>query len=156
MYCIPKGRNGSIMKKSLTKQDWIPAGQTSRPIAYHIMSTALLPAICNTHLGWFFSLKAALLDRYISALSWPTSWTLQCNPEFTFTALCNGLSGPLALSEFLFRDFCNTHSSAWATLPPTFDCSYFPGAEMPYHFFHKSEGSWMGPCSEGTIPFILV
>lgn len=45
-------------------------------------------------LGWFYILLAALLVRYPTTPSSQTSWSLQYNPGFTFTALCNGLSWP--------------------------------------------------------------
>ena len=58
-------------------------------------------------LGWFYSLLAALLGRYPMTLASLTSWVLQGNPGFNFTASHNGLStGPP------FRDTPDT----WLTL----------------------------------------
>ena len=42
--------------------------------------------------GWFHSLWAALLGRDLKVLACPTSWGLQDDPGFTFTASCNDLS----------------------------------------------------------------
>ena len=71
--------------------------------------SAFLASFSTTHasfLGWFHSLFAALLGRYIRGLLCSTSWGLQHNLGFTSIALCDvlvsymqghtpGLSDPL-------------------------------------------------------------
>lgn len=54
-------------------------------------------AECNiphTLLGWFHFLSAELLGRYPTVLTSPTPCSLQHNPDSTFTASYEGLSGP--------------------------------------------------------------
>jgi hypothetical protein len=57
-----------------------------------------LALLATTHfslLGWFHTLLASLLGRHPMTLTPPKSRGFDCNPDFTFTASCNGLSGPL-------------------------------------------------------------
>ena len=65
--------------------------------------SALLTAAHFFFFGWFHYLLAAFLGRYPMALTSLPSWSLHGNPGFTFTASCNGLSGPPC------RDIPDTH-----------------------------------------------
>ena len=49
--------------------------------------TAVSFVDCSTLLpvGWFYSLLAALLGSYLTALASPTSWRLQGSPDVNFT-----------------------------------------------------------------------
>jgi hypothetical protein len=92
--------------------------------------SALLTATHFSLLGWFHLQVAAFLDRNPRTMEPPTSWDLQGNPGFNFTASHNGLSGPprrdtpamsLASEAFLRTEGDSIlHSkarTAWSKLP---------------------------------------
>ena len=56
------------------------------------LHSALLTATHFFTLAWFHSLLVTLLGRYPLILASLTSWVLQGNPGFNFTASHNGLS----------------------------------------------------------------
>lgn len=98
-----KREEGSIERKYWTKARLKPAGHTPNSASLCLMSncssdlqclSALLTAAHFCLLGWFHALLAALLSRFPMALAFPTSWNLQGNPGFSFTASCNGFSRP--------------------------------------------------------------
>lgn len=61
------------------------------------LDVALLPALWTAtyflFLDWLYFMYTVFQSRHPIALTAPTSWSLQCNPDYTFTTLCNGLSG---------------------------------------------------------------
>jgi len=61
-------------------------------------------------LGWFYTMLAALLDRYPTVQTSPTSWGLHGNPGFKSTSSCSGLSGLHS------RDIPDTHLASVAFL----------------------------------------
>lgn len=76
------------------KQDPNSAGQIPNLVIPYLMSMGLngsaspawLPVTSISLLGWFYSLPAILLRKYLVALASLTPWRLQHNSGFTFTA----------------------------------------------------------------------
>lgn len=91
-------------------QDWNFEGPTPDTVAPWWLHYLDLTD-CNTLLSLDrLPLSAALLDRYLMVQVSPTSWSLQHNPGFTFSALCNGLL------RLPYRDFSAIHLASMAHL----------------------------------------
>ena len=100
---IPKFKEGSIVRKYWTKVRPKANGQTPSSVSPCLiwkrssdlqLLSVLLTITHFSFLGCLYSLLAALLISYAMTLASPTSWVLQGNPGFNFTASHNGLSRP--------------------------------------------------------------